>query len=119
MRLLLLLPLLADLCGGFSVYPNRAPRAAGIPAGALLARKSRRRTVTDELEALQRGEGDEPGSGDQEDAAAGIDEGTRAKLKAEIASPFRRLRQFFYVAAGMAGGLGTASRAFPTSMRSM
>ena len=109
MRLLLLLPLLVDLSSGFCAV--RAPRHAAAP---LLAKKGRRRTVADEIEALQRREtGSEPEDEALESAAAtassGIDEGTRAKLKAEIASPFRRLRQFFYVAAGVAGGLGAAT----------
>jgi hypothetical protein len=41
--------------------------------------------------------------------AQDIGESTRAKLKAEIASPFRKLRQFLYSAAGIAGALGTAT----------
>lgn len=36
-----------------------------------------------------------------------VPEATRVKLKEEIASPFRKLRQFIYVGIGAAGGLGT------------
>lgn len=36
-----------------------------------------------------------------------LEEGTRVKLKEEIASPFRKVRLFFYAAMGLAGGLGT------------
>ena len=36
---------------------------------------------------------------------AGIN--SMAKIKEEIASPFRKFRQFFYIGAGIAGGLGT------------
>ena len=42
-------------------------------------------------------------SGQQEQE---LDEGTRVKLKEEIASPFRKVRLFFYAAMGIAGGLG-------------
>jgi hypothetical protein len=35
-----------------------------------------------------------------------LEEGTRVKLKEEIASPFRKVRLFFYSAMGIAGGLG-------------
>ena len=35
-----------------------------------------------------------------------LSEDVRVGLKAEIASPFRKVRQFFYAAFGIAGGLG-------------
>ena len=115
--LVLLLPLLADLCIGFGFM--RVPRDTSV---RMLAKKSRRRTVTDEIEALQRLEtGDDVEASDLPGSSAGadsgIDDNTRAKLKAEIASPFRRLRQFFYIAAGVAGGLGMAKQSHFAMMK--
>ena len=102
---LLLVALLVSSSLGFTL--TRVVRQP--PFSHLSAKKSRRRTVADEMEALQRLEESSADTEAQDDsggAPSGIDESTRAKLKAEIASPFRRLRQFFYVAAGVAGGLG-------------
>lgn len=38
---------------------------------------------------------------------AGLSDESKAKIKAEIASPFRAVRKFAYIAMGLAGGLGT------------
>ena len=38
-----------------------------------------------------------------------LEEGLRVKLKEEISSPFRKVRQFIYTGMGIAGALGTVT----------
>jgi len=50
---------------------------------------------------------EEVNSSDNDDGMAGIN--TMAKIKEEIASPFRKLRQFVYIGSALAGGLGAVT----------
>lgn len=101
-RYLIIVLLVADFAQGYIKSPATA-------SFQLLAKKNRRKNLDNELkeaasprELVLREEDSE----DQVDNS-GIETSTRAKLKAEISSPFRKLRQFIYGAAGAAGALGT------------
>lgn len=86
------------------------------PVSCLYAKRNKRKGLTAESDLLLKEETSSVSTSAGENLAdpltsessgSVVDESIRAKLKVEIASPFRKLRQFFYVAMGAAGALGT------------
>jgi hypothetical protein len=118
--------LLCKLSSGFTIPLNQVDRYSSINAKTIISRssilesnlysgrraslsplyakKGRKSATDDKLESSSSAASSSPSNDD---------EVYRARLKAEIASPFYRIRQFAYTAMIFAGGLGTATSIVP------